>query len=175
MSETSKPTILFVCTGNAARSVMATAMLRARTSAVEVIGAGTHSIPGLPMSTRTRAALDEFDLAFPEHRSCQLDADMAAAASLIAIFEPMHVTWIRREIPHAASRTASLARILRSVAPGTLATLDARVAAANLADHSFEAWEEVVDPAGGELPEFQAAATQIDTLVSGLLPLLALE
>lgn len=167
-----KPTVLFVCTGNAARSVMATAMLRSRTSAVEVVGAGTHSIPGLPMSARTRAALDEFGLAFPEHRSCQLDADMAEAASLIAIFEPMHLTWIRREIPDAASRTASIGRILRYVSQGTLDTLDARVAAAELADHSFEPWEEVVDPAGGELPEFRAAATQIDTLVTGLMPLL---
>lgn len=167
-----KPQILLVCTGNAARSVMAAAMLRSRTDDVVVVGAGTHSIPGLPMSTRTRTALGEFGLADPDHRSCQLDADIAQAADLIAIFEPMHVKWIRREIPEAASRTASLGRIIRSVAPGTLDTLAARVAQAGLASYDFEAWEEVVDPAGGEIEEFRAAATQIDGLLTNLMPLL---
>lgn len=170
-----KPQILFVCTGNAARSVMAAAMLRARTDVVEAAGAGTHSIPGLPMSTRTRAALAEFDVADPDHRSCQIDAEIAARASLIAIFEPMHIKWIRREIPDAAHRTASLARIVRSVAPGTLDTLQFRIAEARLEEYTieqWEAWEEVVDPAGGEIAEFRAAATQIDAFITGLVPLL---
>lgn len=166
------PQILFVCTGNAARSVMAAAMLQARTDRVAVAGAGTHSIPGLPMSTRTRAALAEFDLAAPEHRSCQLDAEMAADAALIAIFEPMHLKWIRREAPEATNRTASLARIVRSVAAGPLDTLATRIDHAGFADHDFEQWEEVVDPAGGEIEEFRAAATQINALIDGLMPLL---
>lgn len=172
MKPTILPTILFVCTGNAARSVMGAAMLRARTDRVAVAGAGTHSIPGLPMSTRTRAALAEFGLAAPEHLSCQLDAAMAENAALIAIFEPMHLKWIRREVPQVANRTASLGRIVRSVATGTLDTLATRVDDAAFADHDFETWEEVVDPAGGEIPEFVAAATQINTLIDGLMPIL---
>jgi len=167
-----KPHVLFVCTGNAARSVMAAAMLRAKTDRFIVSGAGTHSIPGLPMSTRTRSALAEFGVADPDHRSRQLDDELATAASLIAIFEPMHLKWIRREIPHVATRTASLGRIVRSIQPGSGGTLDQRIADAGFEAHDFEQWEEVVDPAGGEIPEFVAAATQIHDLVEGLLPIL---
>ena len=45
--------LLFVCTGNAARSVMASTMMKAQNLTHEIDGAGTFSISGLPMSQRT--------------------------------------------------------------------------------------------------------------------------
>ena len=65
--------LLFVCTGNAARSVMAATMMRDMTSTLEIRGAGTFSIPGLPMSQRTREALAGMNLSDPEHRPKSVD------------------------------------------------------------------------------------------------------
>ena len=49
--------ILFLCTGNATRSVLAGAALRAHAPQLEVMTAGTLSIDGLPMSWRTQSGL----------------------------------------------------------------------------------------------------------------------
>ena len=93
-------------------------MMRERTDAVEVLSAGTHSIPGLPMSTRTRTALAEFGVSDPDHRSAQLDVAAAASATLLAVFEPMHLSYIAKHHPDVTSRTASLPRIARDLQRG---------------------------------------------------------
>ena len=51
--------LLFVCTGNAARSVMAVTMMRHLTSKSEIRGAGTFSISGLPMSKEEYSTIEK--------------------------------------------------------------------------------------------------------------------
>ena len=160
------PTALFLCTGNAARSVMAAAMLRAATDAVHITSAGTHSIPGLPMSARTRTALAGFGVVDKNHLSTQLEQTMVDQASVIAIFEPMHLSYMRKKHPEASSKVASLPRLARDLAAGAPETLEQRLSALALDNHVFEDWEEVIDPAGGDLPVFEDSATEIHALIS---------
>lgn len=164
------PTVLFLCTGNAARSVMAAAMLRHHDADVAITSAGTHSIPGLPMSTRTRTALAGHHVIDRHHRSSQLDQQMVDEAAVIAVFEPMHLRYMRKKHPEASDRVASLPRLARDLADGEPATLTSRVAELVLAEHEFEDWEEVIDPAGGDLAVFEAAAAEIDRLVRRFCP-----
>jgi len=159
------PTALFLCTGNAARSVMAAAMLRAATDAVHITSAGTHSIPGLPMSSRTRTALAGFGVVDKAHLSAQLEQTMVDQASVIAIFEPMHLSYMRKKHPEASYKVASLPRLARDLAAGAPETLEQRLAALALDSHVFEDWEEVIDPAGGDLAVFEDSAAEIHALI----------
>jgi protein-tyrosine-phosphatase len=165
--------IVFLCTGNAARSVMATIMFRARCHSVTVSGSGTHALPGHPMSVRTRTALSGLGLADPTHRSSQFDETDVKRAALIVAMAPEHVQWVRRVHPDAADRTVTLKRVVRSLPTADAGgSLRDRVLALDLAQVEIEEWEEVVDPAGGEQPEFDACATELDALVDQLIALL---
>ena len=158
---------------------MATIMFRARTDRHSASGSGTHALPGHPMSVRTRTALERLGLADPTHRSSQFDETDVRRASLIVAMAPEHVQWVRRVHPEAADRTVTLKRVVRVLAagpspspsPSDTALLD-RVRTLDLAGLETFDWEEVVDPAGGEQPEFDACAREIDALVDQLIALL---
>jgi protein-tyrosine-phosphatase len=164
--------ILYLCTGNAARSVMGVTMTRAWAGdAVEVRGAGTFSIPGQPMSPRTRESLKRLGLSDPHHRSHQLERDDTTWADVIVGFEPQHVEYVRREHRGAAWRTATLPRLVRDIGVADQ-PLAERLASLALHTVELERWEEVVDPAGGDQPIYDACADEVAGLVRALLPAL---
>ena len=165
------PVVVMLCTGNAARSVMATVIGRARTAAVRFVGAGTHSIEGLPMSGRTRRALQSLGLADAGHRSHQLTAADARDADLIVAFAPEHVDYVRRVHPEAADRTATIKRLVAELAPGP-EPLAQRAASLSLADAEVPRDEEVADPGGFDDDVFMDCAREIDALMDQLIPLL---
>ena len=118
--------LLVLCTGNAARSVMAGFMLDALRDGrsgepLHVVTAGTHTIDGQPMGLRTRTALTrlaELEGAdFRRHRSRQVHGVDLVHAELVVVMEADHVRFVRRQFPDAAAKTGTIRYLCRHLAP----------------------------------------------------------
>ena len=164
------PLVVALCTGNAARSVMAGALL-ADDPNIVVATRGTHVVEGLPMSMRTRSALVALGVNDHSHRSRQLSSDDLRDADLIVAMAREHVQFVRRVHPQAAARTATLKRLARDLPAGS-GPLAERVAALRLDAVDLEDWEDVDDPAGGDEAVFHECADEIRDLLDQLAPAL---
>ncbi len=162
--------VVFLCTGNAARSVMAGALLEDRAPDLRITTAGTHVVEGMPMSWRTRDAIAELGVERSMHRSHQLTDFDVDAADVVVCLAAEHVAYMRRTHRDAAGKTVTLKRLVRDLPGATGGSFTDRLAALHLVDVELASWEDVEDPAGGDLPIFRDCAREISELIDQLVP-----
>ena len=169
-----RPVVYMVCTGNAARSPMAAAMLRDLDvdDRIDIRSAGILALEGHPIGARTRSALARHGLVDHAHRSRQFRGSDAVEADLVVVMEPLHLSWMRRNLPEAASITGSLRRLARDLAPPqrepASSNLGQRVRALGLGTLEPELWEEIVDPGAGDQEDFDRCSDELRLLVAEL-------
>jgi len=101
--------ILFVCTGNTCRSVMAQGLLRKMLSEegikdVEVSSAGIAALPSFAIYGVLEKVLKEESIEISNHKPTRVTADIVKDADLILVMERRHKEAILEMAPEAENR-----------------------------------------------------------------------
>ena len=105
----SKKTVLFVCTGNTCRSVIAKYLLEKALKDkgredVEVFSVGMSAFDGTPASSSALALLKEFNIDASPHRAKEASDSILKMADLILVMEHSHESEIIKRLPALKNR-----------------------------------------------------------------------
>jgi protein-tyrosine phosphatase len=144
--------VLFVCTGNTCRSVLASHVLRRELTdaglQAEVESAGLRvRTPGQAADPRAQELLLRYG--YPtEHETRQFEPDMLASYDLVIGLDSMHVWVLRQTAPDGAA--AARVRLLGSFDPA-----------------AWGGWD-VPDPVNGEVADYERALALVRSAMPGV-------
>jgi protein-tyrosine phosphatase len=165
--------VVFVCTGNRARSVVAEALLRRRVppERVAVRSVGTvdiGAVPALPQAVRAAVLVGE-DVS--GHRASAMRQGELAGADLVIGFEPFHVSAAVVDGGASVERTFTIVELAELLGQVDRNPADAPTPQAVLPflharrTGSFLAAGAIADPLGGSDADFRRTVEEIDRLV----------
>jgi protein-tyrosine phosphatase len=134
------PSILFVCTGNLHRSPIAEYLFRQKTGARpnwKIASAGTYTRDGLPAPPEVLTVLARYGIDARRHRTREVTRTLLENCDLILCMASNHKEALHAEFPDLAKRI----HLLSEMAGET---------------------EDIEDPIGGPMAEFETAAREID-------------
>lgn len=175
--------MLFVCTGNQCRSPMAEAMLRRVVEGrcdLEVASAGTVG-DGTPPPDHAAAVMAGMGVDIAGRRSRRLSAEDLAGADLVVAMSSQHLVDVATLHPPAWERAFTFSDLLKraSAAGGrvqgeTLAQWARRMSAGRTRASVLAAGtaDDVPDPIGGSLRDFEETRNLLRRMVAQLAPCL---
>ena len=109
--------ILFVCTGNSCRSIMAEGLMKKYLRAlgkdkIEVVSAGVGAVGGFPPTEETVETMKKEGVDVSGYRSKKITREMIKGADLILVMEASHKDIVARFMPEAVSKTYLLKEFL---------------------------------------------------------------
>ncbi len=139
--------MLFVCTGNSCRSVIAKYLMQdllrnAKITDIRIDSAGVFAHEGMPSTQETQQVLKEVGVDCSGHAARVVTPELVRGADLVLVMEQFHLEEVLRRVPDAKDKVHLLKGYGRN-------------------PREPEAHQEVSDPIGKPLEVYEVCCTEI--------------